>query len=47
MGVQSLGFTLSVSNLLTFTGYKGLDPEAPGAVYPISRSVTAGINVGF
>ena len=47
VGVESVGLSLSVSNLLTFTDYKGLDPEAPGAVYPISRSVTVGINVGF
>lgn len=45
--IQSLGFSFSVTNLFTFTNYKGIDPETPGAVYPLTRSVSLGINVGL
>ncbi|MGX5819492.1 TonB-dependent receptor [Chitinophaga lutea] len=49
----------SVTNLLTFTGYKGLDPEVNVAaantfaqgldnnIYPQTRTVTLGLNVNF
>lgn len=47
----------SVNNLLTITGYSGLDPSVGGAAdtnfgidlgnYPITRSWTFGVNVGF
>ena len=47
MKLQSLGFSFSISNLYTFTNYKGIDPETPGAVYPLTRSVSFGINVGL
>ena len=36
-----------VTNLFTITSYSGLDPETPGATYPLSRTVSFGINVGF
>lgn len=45
--VKSCGLSLSLSNLLTLTNYSGMDPETPGAVYPTSRSVAFGVNVGF
>lgn len=45
--LASLGFALTVNNLFTVTNYSGIDPETPGAVYPLSRSVTFGINLGF
>lgn len=45
--IESLGFSFSVTNLFTFTNYKGIDPETPGAVYPLTRSVSFGINVGL
>ncbi len=45
--LESLGLSLSMSNLLTITNYKGIDPETPGAVYPLTRSVSFGINIGF
>jgi TonB-linked SusC/RagA family outer membrane protein len=47
MKLQSLGFSFSVTNLYTFTNYKGIDPETPGAVYPLTRSISFGINVGL
>lgn len=45
--LQSLSFSFSVTNLFTITNYKGIDPETPGAVYPLTRSVSLGINVGL
>lgn len=45
--LQSLGCSFSVTNLFTLTNYDGIDPESAGAVYPITRSVSFGINVGF
>lgn len=43
---------LTANNLLTITGYSGFDPEVPVSgidnnVYPIARTITAGISVGF
>lgn len=45
--LQSLGFSFSVTNLFTFTNYSGIDPETPGAVYPLTRSISFGLNVGL
>jgi TonB-linked SusC/RagA family outer membrane protein len=45
--LSSVSFTYSVNNILTWTNYSGIDPETPGAVYPISRSMSFGFNVGF
>ncbi len=47
LGVSSMGVNLSLQNFFTFTNYSGIDPETPGAVYPLSRSVSCGINIGF
>ena len=47
MGLSSMGFSFTASNLLMISGYSGLNPETPGAVYPISRSFSFGINVGL
>lgn len=47
MNLSSLGINCSLNNFFTLTKYSGLDPEVPGATYPVSRSVTVGINVGF
>ena len=38
---------LSLNNFFTITDYDGMDPETPGAVYPVSRSVTVGLSFGF
>lgn len=46
-GIGSAGVNFSMSNLLTFTNYDGIDPETPGAVYPLTRSFSFGLNIGF
>ncbi len=45
--IQSLGFNASLNNFLTFTNYSGIDPESAGAVYPITRSISVGMNMSF
>ncbi|HVI44330.1 MAG TPA: TonB-dependent receptor [Chitinophaga sp.] len=59
MRITNIRVYLTGSNLLTFTRYKGLDPEvntAPAGnfsqgydsnIYPLTRSFTAGINVNL
>lgn len=47
MSLQSLSFSFSVTNLFTVTNYSGIDPETPGAVYPLTRSMSFGISVGL
>ena len=47
MKVASLGVNLSLNNFITITGYDGMDPEVPGATYPTTRSVSAGLTLGF
>jgi TonB-linked SusC/RagA family outer membrane protein len=47
MNMTNIKMNLSLNNFFTITNYDGLDPETPGAVYPVSRSVTFGLNVGF
>lgn len=42
---EDLRFTLTLGNILTLTGYDGMDPEVPGATYPTSRSVSFGVHV--
>ena len=47
----TLRFTLAGQNLLLLTKYKGLDPERAYGIdsnlYPLPRTITAGLNVGF
>jgi hypothetical protein len=48
---------LGANNLFTISGYQGLDPAVGGAAdtnfgidvgnYPVTRSYTAGVNIGF
>lgn len=45
--LNSVNLSFSLNNIFTFTNYKGLDPENPGAAYPRTRSVSFGINIGF
>lgn len=45
--ISSLGISFMMSNFFTITNYSGIDPETPGATYPITRSLAFGINVGF
>jgi TonB-linked SusC/RagA family outer membrane protein len=45
--IQTLRVYSSIDNALTFTKYKGLDPEINGVGYPPLRQVTFGVNVTF
>lgn len=50
--IQSARFYLSAQNLYTFSNYTGFDPEVPANgidnnVYPVTRTVSAGINLLF
>ncbi len=47
MKIKSMGFNLTVNNLLTISNYSGFDPETPGIVYPQSKSYSFGINIGL
>ena len=47
IGATSLGVNFTANNLWIITAYKGLNPETPGAVYPMSRSFSFGLNIGF
>ncbi len=53
-GLQRLRVFVSTNNLLTFTAYKGFDPEIGGGsfgvdrgIYPAARAFMAGVNVGL
>ncbi|MBQ6653301.1 MAG: hypothetical protein IJM81_07955, partial [Prevotella sp.] len=45
IGISSLGVNFTANNLWMITAYKGLNPETPGAVYPMSRSFSFGIKI--
>ena len=47
MGLSSLSFSFILTNLFTITNYSGLDPETPGATYPLARSCSFGLSLGF
>lgn len=47
MRMRGLNFNVSLNNFFTFTKYDGMDPEIPGATYPTTRSVSAGMNIDF
>lgn len=47
MKLSTVMLNFSTSNLFTFTNYDGIDPETPGAVYPLTRSFSFGLNIGF
>ena len=44
---SSAALNLTLNNFFTITKYSGIDPEVPGDTYPVSRTVTIGLNVGF
>jgi TonB-dependent starch-binding outer membrane protein SusC len=56
-GIKRAKVSISTNNVLTVTGYKGLDPGVGGAAdanfgidvgnYPVTRSVVFGVNIGF
>ena len=47
----TLRFTLAGQNLLLLSKYTGLDPERAYGIdnnfYPLPRTITAGLNIGF
>jgi hypothetical protein len=45
--ISSLGLSFTMNNVLTLTNYTGIDPETPGAVYPLARTFTVGLSLGF
>lgn len=46
INVSSIRFFVNGLNLLTFSGFKGIDPEVNGdGVYPIQRVFNAGVNI--
>ena len=45
--LRGVSFNVALNNFFTFTKYDGMDPEIPGATYPTTRSVSAGMNVDF
>lgn len=47
IAASSLGVSFTANNLWIITNYKGMNPETPGAVYPMSRSFSFGLNIGF
>lgn len=46
-GVSAFKITAQANNLLTITGYEGIDPEVTGIGQPLPRSFTLGIDVTF
>ena len=58
LGIFQVRVFLSATNTLTLTGYTGRDPEVPtisdplnpgndNGAYPMPRSITAGVQIGF
>jgi TonB-dependent starch-binding outer membrane protein SusC len=45
--LASLGVSVTAQNLLTFTGYKGYDPEVSINSYPLCNSFTIGVKASF
>jgi len=45
--IRSLRFYVQAQDLITITKYKGADPELLGYPYPIPRTFTFGLNLGF
>ncbi|MBP8791170.1 MAG: TonB-dependent receptor, partial [Breznakibacter sp.] len=46
-GVSSFKITAQANNLLTITGYQGIDPEITGVGQPMPLSFTLGLDVTF
>ena len=50
IGIRNARVFAQATNLLTWTAYNGIDPEIVGtnnAIYPQSRTLTTGIEIGF
>lgn len=47
IALESAGVSFTANNLWIITAYSGMNPETPGAVYPMSRSFSFGLNIGL
>lgn len=47
IGLQSISTSIQANNLLIITNYPGIDPETPGAVYPIPKTFTFGLSLSL
>jgi hypothetical protein len=47
MKISNLRLYLSGRNLYTFTKWQGMDPESGTSLFPVSRTVSAGLNISF
>lgn len=47
IGLDDVSVHLSLNDFFTFTNYKGIDPEMPGATYTTPRSITFGVSLQF
>ena len=45
--IRNLRVYVQAQDLLTITKYKGADPEGLGYPYPLPRTLTVGLNLGF
>ncbi len=45
--LNSVSFSVMANNLFIISSYDGLDPESPGATYPIPRTYSCGLSIGF
>lgn len=45
--LESMSLSFSMNNLFILTNYSGIDPETPGAVYPMARTYSFGLSLGF
>lgn len=47
IAAEQVGVSFTANNLWILTNYSGMNPETPGAVYPMSRNFSIGLNIGF
>ena len=45
--LSSAGLNFTANNVLLLTNYSGIDPETPGAVYPLPQTFSLGLTLGF
>ena len=45
--ISTLRVYASLENYLTFTSYKGIDPEVSGTQYPTMKQALLGLNITF
>lgn len=47
LGISSIGLSFTANNLFIISSYSGIDPETPGATYPMARTYTFGLSLGI